>query len=33
LGELRDLISGELPALSGGQLFIPAYGFYWLVSA
>ncbi len=33
LGELRDLVSGASPALFNGQLVVPAYGFYWLVSA
>lgn len=29
-GEIRDLYSGEVPALFKNQLIIPPYHFYWL---
>ena len=30
IGQLRDLATGELPALFKDQLVIPPYRFYWL---
>ncbi|HEY9201896.1 MAG TPA: amylosucrase [Gammaproteobacteria bacterium] len=32
-GEIRDLYSGEVPALFKNQLIIPPYHFYWLADA